>query len=53
MDWLASMNWSFLEDDVAARVWDEARRLYFEEDNSLDEAFTQALEKEGFKPRNA
>lgn len=50
MDWLARMNWPFLEDAEAKRVWDEARRLYFDEDNSLDEAFAKALKGEGFQP---
>ena len=50
MDWLARMNWSFLETNVAERVWDEARRLYFEEDDTLEQAFTKGLEGEGMKP---
>jgi len=48
MNWLERMNWSHLDTDRAERVWDEARRLYFEEDHQLQEAFTIALENEGF-----
>jgi hypothetical protein len=48
MDWLERMNWPFLEDEEAKRVWDTARRLFFEEDMQLQEAFTKALEAEGW-----
>lgn len=48
MDWLQRMNWSFLEDDAAAAVWDEARRRYFELDEPLETAFTEALRSNGF-----
>lgn len=48
MNWLERMNWPFLEDPPAKRIWDEARRLFFEEDVPLEEAFTRALKAEGF-----
>jgi len=48
MNWIQRMNWSFLEEDVAKRVWDKAYQLYFEEDKPLHVAFTRALESEGF-----
>lgn len=51
MNWLERMNWPHLSPDEADRIWEEARRLYFDEDTQLQEAFTLALEKEGFEPR--
>lgn len=48
MNWLERMNWTFLDDDTASRVWDKARRLFFEDDEKLDDAFKRALKSEGF-----
>ncbi len=48
MDWLERMNWPFLETDEAERVWDEARRLFFDEDYPLGDAFDSALSDEGY-----
>ena len=43
----AGMNWSFLADEDAESVWDEARRRFFEENEPLDVAFTNALRAQG------
>lgn len=48
MDWLSRMNWPYLEDDEAKAIWEEARRLFFEEDEKLDVAFQNALSKHCF-----
>lgn len=48
MNWLERMNWSFLDDDDAAALWEEAGRRYFEEDEPLETAFTNALRSQGF-----
>lgn len=48
MNWIQRMNWPFLEDPAAKRVWAKAHKLYFENDTSIDAAFTSALENEGF-----
>jgi len=50
--WLEHMNWSFLDDEVAERLWDEARRRYFDDDTPLNMAFKLALEGEGFKVKS-
>lgn len=47
MNWLQHMNWTFLEDEDAVVIWDEARRHYFENDETLDAAFTLALKSKG------
>jgi len=48
MNWIQRMNWSFLEDPTAKRVWSKAHKLYFENDTPIDVAFAIALESEGF-----
>jgi hypothetical protein len=48
MDWLQRMNWSHLQEDVAERVWEEAHRRYFEEDEPLEPAFENALREQGY-----
>lgn len=47
MDWLERMNWSFLDDDDARAVWEEARRRFFEEDETFQDAFINALHARG------
>jgi hypothetical protein len=48
MNWLERMNWSFLEDEDAKVIWNEAYRLYFEEDCQIEEAFRRAIEAAGW-----
>lgn len=42
------MNWSFLDEDTAKAIWEEAYRRYFEEDEPLQDAFVTAINKHGF-----
>lgn len=49
MNWLERMNWSFLDEDDAAAIWEDARRWYFEGDTPLDTAFTLALKDRGIE----